>query len=380
LVSSSSLASSDRVDAATSNDTENGDLRVLYIDDENYVRKALSIYLERSGFEVVQAACGEDGLEKFQACHPSVVLVDLKMPDLSGLEVLEKITGQSPDTPVIIVSGAGMMGDVIEALRLGAWDFLTKPVQDMEILGHTVRKAVERMRMLRERREHRLYLEKEIRKRTQALRRELKERMNAQEALKKSVDDLQQVMAGTIHAFGQLAEIRDPYTAGHQRRVSRLACAIAEELGMSREEQKGIDVAAGLHDIGKISIPAEILTKPGGLTDIEMSLIKTHPTVGYEVLKTVPFPWPVAEFVLQHHEKIDGSGYPNGCSGSDIRKSAQVIGVADVVEAMSSHRPYRPALGMESAMDRITESRGKTYDCEVVEACIGVVKNKGFRF
>jgi putative two-component system response regulator len=359
---------------------ENRDLRILYIDDEQPVRQTLSTFLERSGFQVIQAENGEEGLEKFHTCRPSVVLVDLRMPGMGGLKVLEKVIHSSPETPVIIVSGAGMMRDVIEALRLGAWDFITKPVQDLAILEHTVRKGIERAGLMREKREHRAFLEKEIKRRTEELRRELTERIAAQEALKKSIDTLQEVMAGTIHAFGQMAEIRDPYTAGHQRRVSRLACRIAVELGMSREECDGIDVAGVLHDIGKIHIPAEILNKPGKLTVIEMSLIKTHPSIGYEILKTVPFPWPVAEIVLQHHEKIDGSGYPNGNRGQKIHMAAQIIGVADVVEAMSSHRPYRPALGMKAAIEEILKSRGMQYTTEVVDACLNVLENKGFEF
>jgi len=356
------------------------DMSVLYIDDERLVRQALAGYLERVGFQVYQAENGREGLEKLKLHGPSVVLVDLKMPGLNGLEVLAEINSASPQTPVIIVSGAGMMADVIEALRLGAWDFLTKPVQDMEILEHTVRKALERARMMRERREHRLYLEREVKRQTQALRRELKERKSAQEALKASIDNLQQTMAGTIHAFGQLAELRDPYTAGHQRRVSRLAGRVAEELGIPEEERRAIDVAAVLHDIGKIHIPAEILNKPGTLTEIEMSLIKTHPRVGHAVLETVPFPWPVAEIVLQHHEKVDGSGYPAGLREDGIRREAKIICVADVVEAMSSHRPYRPALGMDPALESITAGRGTKYDADVVDACLVVVREKGFWF
>jgi putative two-component system response regulator len=356
------------------------DMSVLYIDDERLVREALAGFLERVGFTVYQAENGREGLEKLVAHEPSVVLVDLKMPGLDGLQVLAEINAASPQTPVIIVSGAGMMADVIEALRLGAWDFLTKPVQDMAILEHTVTKALERARMMRERREHRLYLEREVKRQTRALRRELRERKTAQEALKASIGNLQEVMVGTIHAFGQLAELRDPYTAGHQRRVSRLACRMAEELGLPEEERRAIDVAAVLHDIGKIHIPAEILNKPGTLTEIEMSLIKTHPRVGHEVLKTVPFPWPVAEIVLQHHEKVDGTGYPDGLSRGGIRREAKIICVADVVEAMSSHRPYRPALGMDPALESITAGRGTKFDSDVVDSCLTIVREKGFWF
>jgi PAS domain S-box-containing protein/putative nucleotidyltransferase with HDIG domain len=183
-----------------------------------------------------------------------------------------------------------------------------------------------------------------------------------------------------VDALSSAVELRDPYTSGHQRRVAALACAIAEEMGPSAEEVRVIRVAALLHDIGKaLFVPIEILSKPGKLTDLEMALIREHPKAGYEILGKVEFPWPVAEIVYQHHERLDGSGYPRGLKGEEILREARIIAVADVVEAMSSHRPYRPALGVDEALAEIRKNAGKLYDPKVVEACIRVFA-KGFTF
>ncbi len=341
-------------------------LRILYIDDELLVRESLARYLERCGYEVIQAETGEAGVEIFQLQRPDAVLVDLRMPGMGGLEVLERVNRESPETPVVLISGAGMLQDAIEALRLGAWDFITKPIQDLALLDYTLKKVWERATLIRENREYREYLEEEVKRRTEGLR--------------KSVESLERMTEGTIDAFGRMAELRDPYTAGHQKRVAKLAYRIGGNLGMAEEDCKGIRVAGVLHDIGKIHIPAELLNKPGRLTDLEMNLVKTHPQGGYEVLKTVAFPWPVAEVVLQHHEHFDGTGYPEGLSGDSILLGARIIHVVDTVEAMSSHRPYRPALGMEAALVEVKANRGMLYCPECVDACLEAVREKEFDF
>ncbi|MFA6188428.1 MAG: HD domain-containing phosphohydrolase [Sulfuricurvum sp.] len=191
---------------------------------------------------------------------------------------------------------------------------------------------------------------------------------------------LRRSMEQSIQTIAATLEARDPYTAGHQERVGELATAIAQEMGLSEEQIQGIHFAAIIHDLGKIHIPAEILSKPGKLSDIEFMLIKTHPQEGYDILKEVQFPWPIADIILQHHEKLDGSGYPNGLKGEQILLEARIICVADVVEAMSSHRPYRPGLGIESAMDEIKKGRDRVYDSDVVDACLKLFMEKGFAF
>lgn len=210
--------------------------------------------------------------------------------------------------------------------------------------------------------------------------RDISARKKAEEELKESWESLHQALEGAIQAMALTIEIRDPYTAGHQRRVSKLSCAIAKEMGLPEDQIEGIRVAGDIHDIGKIYVPAEILSKPGQITAIEYGIIKTHPQVGYDILKTIKFPWPVAQIVLQHHERLDGSGYPLGLSGDQILKEAKILIVADIVEAMSSHRPYRPAQGIDKALEEIIQHKGLSYDPEVVDACVKLFEEKNFRF
>ena len=210
--------------------------------------------------------------------------------------------------------------------------------------------------------------------------RDISERKLAEEQRREGVEKLLDTMEATIEAIATTAEIRDPYTADHQRRVSQLACAIAKDLGLSENQVQGIRLTGLVHDIGKIYIPAEILSKPGNLIDIERDMIKMHPKIGHDILKRVDFPWPIAETVMQHHERIDGSGYPNGISGEDILIEAKVLAVADVVEAMSSHRPYRPSLSLKKALEEISSKSGICYDSRVVESCIKLFTTGLFKF
>jgi HD-GYP domain-containing protein (c-di-GMP phosphodiesterase class II) len=191
---------------------------------------------------------------------------------------------------------------------------------------------------------------------------------------------LREGLEQTIQAIAATVELRDPYTAGHQKRVAELATAIAKEMGLGQEETEGIGFAATIHDLGKIHIPAEILSKPGRLTDIEYKLIQIHPQAGYDIIKDVRFPWPIAQIILQHHEHLDGSGYPQGLKGDEILMGARIITVADVVEAISSHRPYRSAMGIEAALSEVTKGRGTRYDAAVVDACLRLFNEKRFRF
>ncbi|GAI79292.1 unnamed protein product, partial [marine sediment metagenome] len=210
--------------------------------------------------------------------------------------------------------------------------------------------------------------------------RDITERKKAEQQIKQSYEKLQRTMETTINTISKIIETRDPYTAGHQNRVSQLAVAIAQEMKLPEDKIEGIRIAALVHDIGKINIPAEILSKPSKLNEMELSLIKNHPKTGYDILKTIDFPWPVARIVLQHHERLDGSGYPQGLKGKKILLEAKIMGVADVVEAMSSHRPYRPSLGIDKALEEISQNRGIFYDPEVVDTCLKLFKEKGFKF
>ena len=202
----------------------------------------------------------------------------------------------------------------------------------------------------------------------------------AGEELRRSYVQLRRTFEGTVNAWVSTVEIRDPYTAGHQRGVTQLACAIAREMGLPEEQIEGIRVAGLIHDIGKISVPLGILSKPTELTELERAMIQAHPQVGYDVVKTVEFPGPVAQIVLQHHERLDGSGYPQGLSGEKIILEARILAVADVVRAMSSLRPHRTALGIDKALEEISENRGILYDPEAVDACLKLFTEKEFEF
>jgi putative nucleotidyltransferase with HDIG domain len=192
------------------------------------------------------------------------------------------------------------------------------------------------------------------------------------------MDQLRKALGGTVQAIALVVESKDPYTAGHQRRVADISRAIATEMGLSPDRIEGIRMAGIIHDIGKVSVPAEILSMPRKLTDLEFSLIKTHAQSGYEILKDIEFPWPIARMVLEHHERMNGSGYPNGLTGDKLLPESRILAVADVVEAMATYRPYRAALGLSAALEEIAKNRGILYDPEAVDACLRLFREKGF--
>ena len=211
-----------------------------------------------------------------------------------------------------------------------------------------------------------------------ALVRDITERKEAEKRRQHDAERLQLSLEGTIRAVAATVEMRDSYTAGHQRRVADLAAAIARELGLPDAQIHGVHLAGTIHDLGKIHIPAEILSKPGKLTDTEFRFIKTHSQAGYDILKDVKFPWPIAQIVLQHHERLDGRGYPQGLKGEQILLEARIMMVADVVEAMSSDRPYRPGLGTGAALEEIVKHRGTQFDPAAVDACVNLFREKGY--
>ncbi len=212
------------------------------------------------------------------------------------------------------------------------------------------------------------------------LKEEIEERKLAQSNLSRSHLQLQKSLDEIVNAMSLTLEERDPYTAGHQKRTTDLSLAIAEEMGLSEHQKKGLQMAGLIHDMGKISVPGEILSKPGGLNEAELQLIKRHPKVAYDILHQIDFPWPVDTIVLQHHEKLDGSGYPQGLKGEEISLEARILCVADVIETMETHRPYRPSLGREAALTEITKHRGTLYDPKVVDACLRLFEKKEFQY
>lgn len=209
--------------------------------------------------------------------------------------------------------------------------------------------------------------------------RDITERRQAQEKLQQTLSRLEKAIAATIQVMVSAIEARDPSTAGHQTRVADLAKVIALEMGLVRDKIDGIHIAGSIHDIGKLSVPAEILAKPTTLTELQFSFIKEHPRIGYDILKNVESPWPLAQIVYQHHERMNGTGYPRNLKGDEILLEARIMAVADVVEAMASHRPYRPAYDIMEALDEIEKNRGVLYDADVADACLKLFREKGYR-
>jgi PAS domain S-box-containing protein len=207
---------------------------------------------------------------------------------------------------------------------------------------------------------------------------DITERKQAQIQIQQSLNRLQKTIKEIIEAMAYIGEVRDPYTAGHQRRVAQLSLEIGKAMGLQDQQSEGLTMAAFVHDIGKILVPSDILSKPGKLTKPEFDMLRDHTRIGYEILKTIEFPWPIATIVMQHHERINGSGYPFGLTGDQIILEARILAVADVVEAMSSHRPYRPALGVAKALEEILQNRGTLYDSSVVDSCITLFSEKGY--
>jgi PAS domain S-box-containing protein len=214
----------------------------------------------------------------------------------------------------------------------------------------------------------------------QLIIRDITEKLSTEENLKKSYKKLKDTLDSTIKTLASVVETKDPYTSGHQARVAKLSVAIAKELKLDEQKIDEINKAAAIHDIGKIVVPQSILSKPSVLSDLEFSLIKTHCQAAYDILKNIDFGYPIADIVMQHHERENGSGYPKGLTGSDIMLEAKIIAVADVVEAMSSHRPYRPAIGIKKALEEIEAGKNTLYDPVVADACIRIIKEKSFKF
>lgn len=325
--------------------------RILAVDDTPASLKLLSDILNEQGYEVRAAINGELALHSAINNPPELVLLDIRMPGMDGFEVCRQLKAhpKTCDIPVIFVSAVSETGEKVQGFELGAVDFVTKPYQREELLAR-VRTHLEVDRL-------RNHLEELVQERTRELR-----------------DNL----LDFVTAIGATIEVRDPYTAGHQRRVAHLATAIARELQLTENQIIGLRLASVVHDIGKIKVPAEILSKPGRLDEIEFDLIKRHPVTGHEILKSINFPWPIAEAVLQHHERLDGSGYPSGLKDEEILPEAKIVAVADVVEAMVSHRPYRAGLGVDAAMEEITRNRGVIYDALVVDVCVKLFREQGY--
>jgi len=319
-------------------------LVVLYVEDEDDVREGIGRFLRRRFAQVDTAANGQEGLDKFKAGHYDIIVTDVRMPAMDGLEMARQIKEITEDIPVIVVTAFNETDYFLRAIDIGIDSYIKKPVNTDELFAAIYKST-------------RVHFQ--------------------QKAIESGQKQMMSLLEQMIATLARAIEMRDPYTDGHQKRVSMLSVAIAEELGVPKEQIQGIRLAALIHDIGKIHIPAEILTRPGKLDKTEFELIKKHPITGFEVVGNIDFPWPISQIVLEHHEKWDGSGYPNGLKGEEILLDARIVCVADVVEAMASHRPYRAGLGMEAAIAEIKANSGILFDPKVVDACVRVVEKKG---
>ena len=376
--------------------------RILAVDDDATIldlyKRILSPDNPRPAMPSFEVKCCTQGDEAVDAVKISleentpyaVAFVDLNMPPgPDGQWTADEIHKLDPGVNIIMVTGYRSTESGNQQTLSNIFDtflYLQKPFYRQEIIQFSTALSV---KWQAERQLLVLHAELEtlVEKRTAALvesnkrlKREIETRKHVQAELEQSLQNLKKGMDSTIQAIAMTVEKRDPYTSGHQMRVAALTRAIAEKIGLAQDQIEGAYMAASLHDIGKIALPAEILSKPIQLTDIEISLIQAHAQAGYDILKGIEFPWPIADIIIQHHERMDGSGYPQGLSGDSISIEARIIGVCDVVETMSSHRPYRPSMGIGRALEEITRNSGPLYDADVVTACLKVFTEQNFEF
>jgi putative two-component system response regulator len=328
---------------------------IVIVDDNSNNLRVLTEMLQHAGYKVRPAINGQLALDAIHQSPPDLVLLDIRMPGMDGYEVCERLK-QDESThgiPVIFLSALQETEDKLTAFRAGGIDYITKPFEAEEVRVR-VATHISLSRMQRD-------LESLVAEQTEDLR-------TAYDSLLDSQEKYRRMLVQMIQAFGTTVEKRDPYTAGHMQTVSRIATAMAREMGVDDDRLEGIHLGSLIHDIGKIASPAEILNRPGKLTDSEFALIRLHAQTGYDIVSGVDFPWPIARMVREHHERLDGSGYPQGLKGEETLLESRIIAIADVVEAMASHRPYRPALGLEPALEEIRRGRGSRYDAAAADA------------
>ena len=291
---------------------------------------------------------------------PDIILININMNKADGISACAQLTANkiTTDIPVIFISEIFDESDTIKAFDAGAADYMKYAYHEQE---------------LRARMENHIHL-----KQSKEQLIEKHQQLNA--TMSQENERLQNLMTATIRAIVQTVESRDPYTAGHQQRVSDLATEIAMRIGLDSEQRMAIKYAGLLHDIGKLRVPEAILNRPGKLLTMEFDVLKIHPEIGSNILEGVPSPWPLAKIVMQHHERLDGSGYPNGLKNHEILLESKVVAVADVMEAMSSHRPYRPSQGIELALKEINSQKGILYDTKAVDVCTELFTKHQYKF
>lgn len=324
---------------------------ILVVDDDAAIRQMLKTGIELAGYQCHIADGARSALGVLEQCNIDVVVADIRMPEMSGIELLRVIKSNFA-ADVIVMTGYVDDFNYEDIVEQGASDFIQKPVRIAEFIARLKRVLSER-----------------------SSRQELKQALGD---LKINLDKFRRAIEGIVQAISVAVEMRDPYTAGHQQRVADLACTVAEEMGLEEDDIYGLRMASVIHDLGKITVPAGILAKPGRLSELEYELIKNHVKAGYDILKQIEFPWPLADIILQHHERLDGSGYPQGLAAGEIMLQARILAVADVFETIASHRPYRPSLGLQHAIDEIRNNSGTLYDPDVVSVFLQLVEQGRF--
>ncbi len=349
---------------------------ILTIDDESLIRESFRFYLEDCGFQVEEAENGRVGLEMIEKNRPDLVLVDLRMPEVDGLEVLQHVQKHYPELPIIVISGTGYIGDAVEAMSLGAWSYLLKPISDFNSLRYAVEQALEKARLIEENRSYREHLEEKVQQRTQAL--------------EQSNQLLRDTRRQIVLRLGKASEYRDKETGRHVIRVSCYTKIIADSLGFSVQDTDILALGSALHDVGKIGISDTVLLKPGKLSDEEWEQMKEHCLLGRELLEPLTredvagFTGETAEtldgvfsdsplmqmarvMAYSHHEQWDGNGYPEGLKGEDIPIAARIVAAVDIYDAIGSSRPYKDAFPEEKCLQIMREASGTILDPEVVD-------------
>ena len=345
-------------------------MKILIIDDDPVIAQNIKEIIEfkNKDDEVFLSYTGKDGLNTVKKENPDIVFLDLKLPDCNGKDLLKDIIKFNDLIGVIIITGNADIKDAIYSFSNGASDFILKTT-DLSIIYEKIKKVYNNKSLLLESRMYHEVLKEEH---TLAIKLKNIEIEDAQNQLKESYDLLKKTLDDSIKAMAKIVEFRDSYTAGHQDNVRLLSNMIADKLEVSSEMKESISIAAQIHDIGKIGVPAELLSKPSQLTSSEFELIKDHVDIGYKIVNMIEFPYPIAEIIRQHHEKIDGTGYPLGLKGDEIKFEAKIISVADILEAIIMHRPYRPGLSLEMAKDILQKNKGKCIDEKIADVAIKI--------
>ena len=333
--------------------------RILIVDDEETIRRLLLEHLAEPHIQCCEASSVFEALNRIRQARYDLIITDILMPGMSGTELLRHVKRHDPEVEVIVLSGLMDLTTAVECLRMGAFDFITKPF-DLRTLRPVVRRALEHRRLIIENRFYQQQLEQKVLDRTVEL----------DEALR----EIQESYRVTLETLVASLDVREHETGAHSQRVREYTLAIARQIGLDGDELVQVGRGALLHDVGKIGVPDAILLKPGPLTPNEWVEMQKHPKIGYDILRSINFLAPAAEIVLCHQERWDAGGYPNGLGSTDIPMGARIFAVADTLDAMTSDRPYRQALSLETAVDEVRRCSGSQFDPLIVEAFLSISK------